>query len=307
MKNRTLPQITRRMPFLKLSLFAVLGVAACASDPAPTSEPAAPAPQVTSEAVAREAEADPSEAPRMRGPGGHLFERLESLDLTDAQRADLDAIRGDLEEDLAPTKEDIQKLVLVMADGLEAGRIDREAISQQRAIIAAALPSAKIAIGEAANAVHATLTPEQRAELVLTMRARGDEWRERGAHAGAGHARAAGEGECRGGPLSKIALELGLTDDQKLAITDSAKKIMEELFPERQVRREEWEADMKALGDAFMTADFDAHAFDLMKHAPDLAAASAGATVVAEVAVKILTRDQRTKIAARIRTRATKS
>lgn len=287
----------RRIAILTLALATAGGVAACGSDPGPA--PTAGDPAVEAQAAPpdepEEAAADPGEAHR---PGFSLLQQVEALDLRPEQRVAVDGIRDRLRADLVPSREAARGLAEVVASGLEAGRIDHQALDAQRAVLASAAAGVTAAAQRAANDLHATLDPEQRAELVLTLRARHDDAKlERG-----GRER---EHWKKHGPLSKLARELGLSEDQKQSLADGVRRAVEELFPNKKQRRLEMEARMAALGDAFMSDDFDAAKLDFGKEGVEMAKGmSTGAVVVAELAVRVLTSEQRARAAARIRERA---
>lgn len=293
-----------RLSLLTIALVTALGAAACGSDRGQTSnEPAAPAePQAALEAAD---EAEPADEAADRGPGFPLLRQVEALDLRADQRAAIESIREGLHADLAPQRASAKKLAAIVADGLDAGRLDRAALDAQRAELEAGAPGAKAAIDRAANALHAALDPAQRAELVLTMRARHEERKARGEdhRGGDGHERRKGRG-----PLAKLAKELGLSDDQKLALRNALEAGVDELFPHRKQRRAEMEAKMALLGDAFMSDDFDAASHDLGVGSREmmLKGMSDGATLVVAAAARVLTPAQRAAAAQRLRARAEK-
>ena len=316
-------------------VFASVGIAACSADrgQAPESE-AAPAEQAQAAPVEapQAAPADPGEAAADKDRGGRMdsaralpwLRQVEKLDLRPEQRTALEAISSDLRLDLQPSRNEMKKLVDVYVAGVEAGKIDRQAVEAQRAVLASTAPIVKEALENAANGVHDALDEAQRAELVAMMRARRSD----------GHAYAENKGHCdmeeqandseraekreladgkEGGrrhgrrPLAKLADELGLSQDQQRTIQEAVQKGIDNLFPLRAEKREEMIARLTAMEDAFLTDDFDASDFDIGKDMQEmLKGAGDGATVLADLAVRVLTENQRATIAQKIRERTAK-
>jgi len=253
------------------------GLAACSRAPTDT------------QAAAQQAKAAPA---AHRGPGYHAFRQIEALDLRDAQREAVAEVEQNLAADLAPHRETIRQVAETLASGVETGRLDPEEAAAQKAALTAAAADARASFAIAMNDIHDALDQDQRAELVARLRAR--------------HEHRAGDGEAhRQAGMARFATELGLSDAQKQAIHEAVRDGAEKMFPARKAHREAWEARTKALGEAFVSDDFDAEDFDLTEGAAE---AIASFTQIAERAItvsgEILGPSQRIALAALIRSRA---
>jgi hypothetical protein len=276
-----------RLSIVSFVAVTALGAAACSR--AQTTDTQAAAAETTQAAAARGAKAE-------HGPGYRVFRQIDALDLRDSQRASFTELEQNLRADLAPHRETVRQVASTLATGIETGRIDAQESAAQQAALVATIADMRASFASALNEVHDTLDASQRLELVTRMHA---------LHAGERtHEEAAQQDQ---GGLAKIAFELGLSEDQKQAIRDAVQRGSDDIFPDRKVRREAWEAKMKALGDAFVTDDFDAADFDLATGAEDGVKAFSDASARAiELAGNVLSDGQRASLAAMIRTHAEK-
>jgi Spy/CpxP family protein refolding chaperone len=274
----------------RLSIVAVVagsaaGAAACARSQPVDTQPAAveEAPQAASTSV------------QGHTPGRHFFKRIDAMDLRPGQRDAMTEIEQNLAADLAPHRETIRQVAATLVAGVEAGRLDPQESAAQRAALVAMVTDAKTTIAGAINEVHDNLDADQRRELVEQLEA------ERAAHRDV-HADPHGDGA-----LARVALEIGLTEEQKQELHDAFKAEMDELFPDRAARREAHEARLNAMAQAFVTDDFDATEFDV---AGDVEDGVKAFTVAAEHAIAlsgtVLTQGQRAALASLLRDHASK-
>lgn len=244
----------------------------------------------TTHDAAQQAQAAPASS---RGPGHRVFRQIEALDLSDDQRVAIADVEEDLAADLAPHRETIHQVVESLASAVETGAVDPQDLAAQQAALLVALDDMKGSVAVAMNAVHDRLDAAQRAELVEQLQA------ERLHHHGL-RDRAHHDGR-----LAKLALELGLTEDQKQSIHDAIRSGVEQVFPDRKAKREAMEAKMKALAEAFVSDDFDAADFDLGAGAEEgIPAAAEIAAHAVDVTGRVLTASQRRALASMIRERA---
>jgi Spy/CpxP family protein refolding chaperone len=232
--------------------------------------------------------------PHAHGP----FAMLEALDLRPEQRAKLDAIRADLETKMDAGRNDGRELAGLLAAGIETGKLDDAAVRQRRVAVQTRIDDGRKALAEAANAVHATLDPEQRAELVLTMRAK------HAARVAEDKDEAPADGERRHHRhgIGRLATELGLTAAQVQSLQDGVKAVVDAAMPDRAARRERMEVERKAAEDAFMTDSFDAHRYTFgMEAVQWMQTATVGATALSDLATSVLTQEQRSMLAQKIR------
>ncbi len=269
-----------------------LGASAC-NGRASTTAPTAEAPAAAVEAQA----ASPATPSASHGPGHWMFRQVRALDLRADQRASVEDIEANLRADLAPHKETLRQLAGVLADGIETGRLDPKDAAAQQAALEAAILDTKAAFASAMNATHDALDAGQRADLVARLEAQ---------H----HGRpVAGDAESQQphGPIAKLAFELGLSEEQKASLREAVQQGLDEVFPNRKERREESEARMKAMADAFVSDDFDAADHDLWSGAEQSIASFAEvATRAVDVSERVLSFSQRQALASVVRERAEK-
>jgi hypothetical protein len=284
---------------------------------------AAEQPEVASAPVDQSAPLErEAEARHARGP----FAALEGLDLRDDQRAKIAGIQKQLEARLEPARGEGRALAVLLAAGIEGGKIDEAAVLERRTSLEASAEEARRAFGDAANAVHATLDADQRTELVLTLRASRAEQRfpretasdeagkagetgPAGQADGAGQAGPAERADRAGEPgrghrhgMGKLAAELGLSAEQTRSLREGARAIFEGAFPSRKAHREHMEAQVKAAEEAFMSDTFDAHQYDFgAEAAPWIQTAARGASKLSGLAASVLTEGQRAALAGKIR------
>jgi Spy/CpxP family protein refolding chaperone len=265
-------------PFASFVLLS--GTLACSGGPGAP----APAAEATPRVEAKTAE------PAHR-PGAWFFRHVAALDLRDDQRASITAIHDQLALDMLPHREALRGAFRGLADAVEQGQLDDASAQAQKGALLAALASAKASIADAVNGVHDTLDPAQRVALVEQLRAEHET-----------HARA--DGRPKHG-LAKLALAIGLSEEQEARIRDALSQGLDEVFPDRKARREAREAKMKALAEAFVTDDFDAADFDLADHADEVIATSvAMASRGVDVTSRVLSAGQRRLAAEWMRGRA---
>jgi Spy/CpxP family protein refolding chaperone len=278
-----------RLSIVSFVAVTALGAAACSRASTTDTQSTAAASEASKTAAARQGALE-------HGPGYRVFRQIDGLDLRASQRASFAELEQNLRADLAPHRETVRQVAQTLAAGIETGRIDaRESVAQQAALVAT-LADMRASVASALNEVHDTLDAAQRAQLVTQLRAQHVNER----------AREEAAPQDQGG-LAKIAFELGLSEDQKQAIRDAVQRGADDVFPDRKVRREAWEAKMKTLGDAFVTEDFDAADFDLASGAEDGIKSFSDASARAiDVAGTVLSDGQRASLAAMIRTHAEK-
>ena len=285
-------QVLSRLSLVSVVAVSALGAAAC-SPAAPT----AAAAQASKASATTEASAE-------HGPGYRIFRQIETLSLRPSQRASVAELEQNLRADLAPHRETVRQVAQTLASGIETGRVDAKESAAQQAALVATIADLRASVASALNQVHDTLDAEQRLELVTRLRAQhAEHGREQGAQ-GARHEQSARSDHA---PLAKLAFELGLSDEQRQAVRDAFQKGTDEIFPDRKVRREEWEAKMKALSDAFVTDGFDAADFELATGAEDgIKAFGEASTRAIELSGSVLSAGQRRSLADMIRAHSEK-
>ncbi|MCC6649265.1 MAG: hypothetical protein IT374_27305 [Polyangiaceae bacterium] len=284
---------------LARTLVVAAGVAAlagCGGNPRESPRDLSASSEPAVEAAAVEVPADDIEVEDRpeRAPAPRVLALVRELDLRDDQRAAVDAIERRLVDGAEPAKGSVRALAGLLADGLAHGRVDEAAVAAKRARLESDLRAARAAFVASANELHATLDADQRLELVLSLRARraGEPTPREARDADVTHV----HGERR------IVEELGLTREQRDALRDGARAIVDAAFPDRRARRERAVAEREAALDAFVSETFDAAAYSFGEQAAGtLTRATGGAAQLTELAAKVLTQSQREQLAARMR------
>ena len=204
MRKFSLTSARSLLPLLPLLASCVI-VPACASNPPPPPEapPAAPPPAVTASAPApapappppapvAAAPAPPPEAPKPHMGHHHamleLFSvGLDSLTLTPEQKTTIDGIKADMAAHSEAPKAGREKLEADVADGVAAGKIDHAKTDADIKAMSAAVVATQPAMQDDMNRLYKALTPEQRKQLIVTMREKGKEMHEGMEHGGPGH------------------------------------------------------------------------------------------------------------------------
>jgi Spy/CpxP family protein refolding chaperone len=247
-----------------------------------------------------ESTADLAEHHRHHHHGGFamfIAMSLDSLNATPEQAAAITKIRTDMYAAMAPAHDAEKAVLLALADGIEANNIDQSRVHAAIAQLTGAAAGVQDAVAGSLNALHATLTPPQRAALVDKVEGHFEVWH---------HTNAPDEAATRdthGGHLGKLANELALSPPQVETIRAS---FASSISGVPHFDRAEADAHIKAFGDAFASDTFDAKAL------------AAGGSVNAHMAtwgitrtvhfykavLPVLTPEQRAKLAHDIRRHA---
>jgi Spy/CpxP family protein refolding chaperone len=221
---------------------------------------------------------------------------IDSLGVSDAEKANIEKIQSDLLAKQEPVHTAQKNLLSVLGDGVAAGKIDDTKVTSAITQIDTASTASESASADALNQLHATLTPPERAALMQKLDAHWSVWKK---------ANADGPPPAAGKPandrFTALTHDLDLSQDQsdkiRASVTANSASDKDPKFNPGDV-----DANMKALSTAFQRDTFDAKT---LNGAPlgDAHLASRGAKAMAkfyEAAVPILTADQRTKLASRL-------
>ncbi|WP_438040724.1 Spy/CpxP family protein refolding chaperone [Sorangium sp. So ce128] len=207
-----------------------------------------------------------------RGPEHLLRAALHELDLSDAQEA---TIEGALEglRDGAKERPKDGAVFAALAEGVRAGKVDRAAIEAKLPDAGRAAEERRARVAGALSTLHATLTKEQRRQLVDVIAAKMDERGERGPRGGEqggerhrgprGDRGGMGGPGMRGGPPGHLLAGLDLRDEQRAQI-DKALEAARPGDADRVGRKEDHaarRAEMRARLETFAADRFDANAF----------------------------------------------
>jgi Spy/CpxP family protein refolding chaperone len=252
------------------SVFAatlLIAAASCGSSSHPATEPSGGGTSDVAEATPQgdvaqvgageeedESTADLAEHHRHHHHGGFamfIAMSLDSLNATPEQAVAITKIRTDMYAAMAPAHDAEKAVLLALADGIEANRIDQSRVHTAIAQLTVAAAGVHGAVAGSLNALHATLTPPQRAALVDKVEAHFEVWHHTNGPDAATR-------DTHGGHLGKLANELALSPQQVETIRAS---FASSISGVPHFDRAEAGARIKAFGDAFASDTFDARAF----------------------------------------------
>ncbi len=277
---------------IALVLGAALGAAGCGTAVGEPEEP-----QAAEQAVQEKA----AEHKEVRGPLGRFAKVLSEMELRADQQKTVDALFAELEQKAEPIRKARAEGAKELSKQVRAGKVDKAALEAHRDSIAKAMETMVPAMQEAANKLHATLSPEQRQELL-------DKMKEHRGHHGKHH----GPGEMKGpgghfGKMKEMAERIGITEEQREQIRDAMKASFEKHHEGREGMREKFEEGrekMKAFAEAFASDSFDAKAFDFKGPMQGMMHHGGGRMLhFVETALPILNAEQRVKLADEIEAR----
>lgn len=228
---------------------------------------------------------------------------IETLGITPEQQARVDQIKASMKAKMQPVR-DAQKGVLqALADGVAAGSIDTAKVDTAIAAVTVAAGQVNGAAADELNQLHAVLRPEQRAALVDKVEAHFLVWKESN-----GDEKAAAKEHEPGGHIAHLAKELSLTNDQVEKLRASFESSIK-AHGEAHGKFDPAEADahMRAFSAAFAADTFDAKSLPAGPTHEHMA--TWGVSRMArfyEALVPVLTPEQRTKVADKLREHASK-
>ena len=218
---------------------------------------------------------------------------LDTLGISPEHKAAVDKIRTDLHARMEPARSAEQKLVNTLSEGLAAGNIDAAGVDAAVAQVTAAATAVHDASAEAVNELHALLTPPERAALVDKVEAHWAVWQKANSL----------KADPEHGHLATLAKELGLTQDQVNKVRAS---LDERLKTVQQLDPQEIATHLRAFGDAFRSEKFDSKVLTTANGANSHLAGWGAARLAhfVQALSPVLTPDQRTKFAQRLREHA---
>jgi Spy/CpxP family protein refolding chaperone len=293
-----------RMSWWGVALTVSLGAAGVGCEGSTTQTPPATAQEsiasgtVTVDDDAVSAELQTRHGHHHAGFAGFVMMAIETIGVTPDQQAALDKIKADFQSKMQPVRDANGVVIQTLADGIAAGNIDAAKVDVAVAGVTTASAQVHGATVDALNQLHALLRPEQRAALVDKVDAHWTVWKQaNGGDPTADNSRPDGH-------LAHLAAEIGLTSEQ---VDKVRANLAAGAVPSRApFDPAEAEAHLKAFATAFAADTFDANA--LTAGAPAGARlATWGASRMArfyETLGSVLTPDQRTKVADKLRQHA---
>ena len=271
--------------------------ATASASAAPAASSAAAVPDLAAQAAEDELVADELQSHHRHhhaGFAGFVISSVETLGIGTDQQAAVDVIRKDLRAAMKPLHEANRAVLQLLADGIAAGSVDKAKVDAAVARVGTAAVAVPGATQDLLNKLHGVLRPEQRAALVDKVDAHWAAWRDANT--------SASDSSKSERHVTRIAKDLSLTREQidrfraSLDATKDAKRPFDAAASE---------AYMKAFDAALVADTFDAK--KLPSTGPDSSRiASWGAERMGwyyEALAPILTPDQRTQLADKLRQR----
>jgi Spy/CpxP family protein refolding chaperone len=223
---------------------------------------------------------------------------LDTLGVAPEQQAAVDKIRTDLRSAMAPQRAAEEKLLATLADGLAGADLDATSVGVAVAQVTRSAAAVHDESAKALNELHAVLTPPERAALVDKIEAHWAIWQRENA------VEVAASNNTESGHLAALTSELNLTADQVDKIRAA---FASDANTRPQIDRHEIDSHVRALGDAFRSETFDAR---LLTNgtAANTGLSGWGAAHLAHVVetmAPLLTADQRSTLASKLREHAT--
>lgn len=244
-------------PAVVLALVVAL-TPACSHNPKPH----------TPEQVAAESTEEP--------PDASALAALDALDIDDAQREALTALRARMKQEVADTAAVREAFIDSLLGQIAAGQVDRDALAPQTKALVASLNATKPKLLDALNELHAILRPAQRKALVESIEKRREQ--------------SSGEAKEQ---FSRLSEQLDLGFGQKMGIASA----LRDRLGEQREAMDQIKTDLKAAAEAFVGDGFDAHRLELNQHL-DLGQWVASIVTFAEVVVEQLDPIQHATLAA---------
>jgi Spy/CpxP family protein refolding chaperone len=294
----------KRSEWLGVVIPMAVWAAAVGCSDTPAQSPAGEAATATSAAIDDDQASVELKAHHRHHHGGYLgfvLAAVETVGVTPEQQAAIDKLKADLRAKVEPVRAANGAVINLLADGIAAGSIDSVKLDAAIATVGTAAQQIHAATAETMNQLHAILRPEQRTSLVDKIEAHWGIWKDaNGGDQATDNAKADGH-------ITHLAKELGLSPDQ-VAKTQAALAGLP--APARgPFDATAAEAHAKAFAAAFVADTFDAKTLVTADPA-NTKIASWGATRMArfyQALLPVLTADQRTQLANKLREHANES
>jgi Spy/CpxP family protein refolding chaperone len=221
---------------------------------------------------------------------------LDTLGVAPEQQAAVEKIRTGLQAEMEPARVAEQKLITVLADGLEAPTLDTAAVDAAVAQVTTSAAATHDASADAIDALHGVLTPPQRVALVDKIEAHWVVWQE-------ANAEDARQTRPEADHLAAVAEDLALTTEQVERVRANLAEAMKGVPP---LDSSEIATRLHAFGAAFREERFDGTAWTAAR-GTNARLAAWGATHMARFVESVrpaLTPDQRAAFARTLREHA---
>jgi Spy/CpxP family protein refolding chaperone len=192
-----------------------------------------------------------------------------------------------------------QSVLSALADGVAAGKVDTKKVDAAVAQVDTASTAAEAASADALNQLHSTLSPLERQALMDKLNAHWGVWKQANSEDQPPNAKG-------GDHFTMLTRDLNLTQDQANQIkTTYTANLASDKAPK--LNPADVDAHLKTLTTSFESGTFDAKTLNGMPFGDGHLASRGEKSMVAfyEAAAPVLTPDQRTKLAQKLRDHST--
>jgi len=218
-----------------------------------------------------------------------VFERaLADVELRPEQQQQVDELKAEAKKRHEPVKAAKRELIMAIADQVEQGKIDRCALESEIEKVASAKAQTQSGDRAAFEKFHSILDKDQRTKFVDSLKRHWEEHRQRFEPAAL---------------ADKMARELGLSDEQKTKVEQVLTGLRDigEALGVHERHRERWAKILEAFKSDHFVLDEVAPAEDAAAKAKKRIE---GHLWAAEAILPILDKEQRTKLAEKLRDKA---
>ncbi len=224
---------------------------------------------------------------------------LDSLGVPDSEHASIEKIQSDLMAKEEPVHAAQANVLSALADGVAAGKVDTKKVDAAVAQVDAASTAAEAASTDALNQLHNTLSPLERQALMDKLNAHWGVWKQANADDQPANPKT-------GDHFTWLTKDLNLTTDQSNQLkTALAASAANDKTPK--LNSSDVDSHIQALTTSFESNTFDPKTLNGAPFGDAHLATRGEKSMVSfyEAAAPILTPDQRTKLAQKLRDHAT--
>jgi Spy/CpxP family protein refolding chaperone len=242
---------------------------------------------------------------------------LATLGVEKEHEEKVEKIQKDFDKAAKPIRDANDKLILKLAEQIEAGKIEYAKFAKEDEAVAKAVPVVRNAMTEPVIQLHGALSPVERETLIDKVKANWAVWRDANTEDKKEEKKEEKSAKERGkdelkhekGRVDRLAKQLTLTDDQVAKIKEELKKKAEGAEgPVEPKLGKDVEEKLEAFSKSFTSDKFDPKTLKEWEAVDPLLVAAGSKRLVRliEVATPILTADQRKEWAKDMKERAKK-
>jgi hypothetical protein len=217
---------------------------------------------------------------------------IDTLGEEEAKQAQVDKIQDQIHECLEPVEKQEQQVLTVIADGVSQGKVDTKAADEKIGQLAGAASGIHDCVAAPLNALHAALSPAERAELANKVRAHWSVWK---------HLNIVQSLDSRDNDsaISQLSDEVGLGSAQAEKVSLALKGVNPQKIDKALV-----DAQIDSFAKAFSGTTFDATAVTTQSTAALSTQGASRLLALYDAAVSQLTPEQRATLATHLKEHA---